>query len=263
MEVSASGYFCIDSLLSLKPPAALLSRPPPPELSPAGSGGSEPSSPRRESAARLEAPLQPRSVISSFLIRDILADCRSCSDPGQVYSDPGQPEMEVEPFPSGAEESQSSASSDSETRESTEGQRSLGGADPVRLKKPRKARTAFSDQQLSRLERSFQKQKYLNVQDRMELAAALQLSDTQVKTWYQNRRTKWKRQAAAGLDLLAEAGRMFLQPHFLYPPAPPTLDLYLYRGHAHHHNAPPLVPRLLTHTNPPDEKLKALKYSCC
>ncbi|XP_035806387.1 barH-like homeobox 1a [Amphiprion ocellaris] len=264
MEVSASGYFCIDSLLSLKPPAALLSRPPPPELSPAGSGGSEPSSPRRESAARLEAPLQPRSVISSFLIRDILADCRSCSDPGQVYSDPGQPEMEVEPFPSGAEESQSSASSDSETRalsdqsaERTDvtscspgNHSALGGADPVRLKKPRKARTAFSDQQLSRLERSFQKQKYLNVQDRMELAAALQLSDTQVKTWYQNRRTKWKRQAAAGLDLLAEAGRMFLQPHFLYPPAPPTLDLYLYRGHAHHHNAPPLVPRLLTHTNP-------------
>ncbi|XP_051807230.1 barH-like homeobox 1a [Acanthochromis polyacanthus] len=240
MEVSASGCFCIDSLLSLRPPAALLSRPRPPELSPAGSGGSEPPSPRRDSAARLDAPLQPRSVSSSFLIRDILGDCRSCSDPGRVCSDMGQPELEVEPFRSGAEESQSSASSDNEPR-------ALGGSDPVRLKKPRKARTAFSDQQLSRLERSFQKQKYLNVQDRMELAAALQLSDTQVKTWYQNRRTKWKRQSAAGLDLLAE-GRMFLPPHFLYPPAPPTLDLYLCRGHAHH-TAPPLLPHILTHTD--------------
>lgn len=66
-----------------------------------------------------------------------------------------------------------------------------GGASvkkPRKARKARKARTAFSDQQLSRLERSFREQKYLSVQDRMELAASLQLSDTQVKTWYQNRR---------------------------------------------------------------------------
>jgi hypothetical protein len=55
-------------------------------------------------------------------------------------------------------------------------------------KKPRKARTAFTDQQLNYLEKSFERQKYLSVQDRMELAARLSLSDTQVKTWYQNRR---------------------------------------------------------------------------
>ena len=58
----------------------------------------------------------------------------------------------------------------------------------LRSKKPRKARTAFSDQQLRCLERSFERQKYLSVQDRLELAAKLGLSDTQVKTWYQNRR---------------------------------------------------------------------------
>ncbi|OON14288.1 homeobox domain protein, partial [Opisthorchis viverrini] len=54
-------------------------------------------------------------------------------------------------------------------------------------KKNRKARTAFTDQQLSELEHSFDRQKYLAVQDRMELAARLGLSDMQVKTWYQNR----------------------------------------------------------------------------
>ncbi|XP_061417564.1 barH-like 1 homeobox protein [Lethenteron reissneri] len=75
-----------------------------------------------------------------------------------------------------------------------------------RAKKPRKARTAFSDHQLTQLERSFERQKYLSVQDRMELASSLSLSDTQVKTWYQNRRTKWKRQTAVGLEFLAEAG---------------------------------------------------------
>ncbi|XP_074527028.1 barH-like homeobox 1a [Halichoeres trimaculatus] len=273
MEVSAFGAasrFHIDSLLSLRPAGALLTRTDPPELSPGSSSGcSAPPSPRREHVPRIESALlsghlqqlQPRSVSSSFLIRDILADCQPYSDPGQVYSDQGQlfdnngqPELEPAPFQSGPEEdfqdkSHSSSSSDSECR-------AVGGAsDPAscRLKKPRKARTAFSDQQLSRLERSFQKQKYLSVQDRMELAASLQLSDTQVKTWYQNRRTKWKRQSAVGLEFLAEAGRMFLPTHFLYPPTPPTLDMYLYRNHAHnhhHHPAPPLLPRILTHTEP-------------
>ncbi|XP_059149678.1 barH-like 1 homeobox protein [Physella acuta] len=76
----------------------------------------------------------------------------------------------------------------------------------IKTKKPRKARTAFTDHQLSVLEKTFERQKYLSVQDRMELAAKLNLTDTQVKTWYQNRRTKWKRQTAVGLELLAEAG---------------------------------------------------------
>ncbi|CAL8070674.1 unnamed protein product [Calicophoron daubneyi] len=75
-----------------------------------------------------------------------------------------------------------------------------------KLKKPRKARTAFTDLQLHELEKMFDRQKYLSVQDRMELAERLQLTDTQVKTWYQNRRTKWKRQTAVGFELLSEAG---------------------------------------------------------
>ena len=58
----------------------------------------------------------------------------------------------------------------------------------LKNKKPRKARTAFTDHQLNCLEKSFERHKYLSVQDRMELAAKLNLTDTQVKTWYQNRR---------------------------------------------------------------------------
>ncbi|CAN7993994.1 unnamed protein product, partial [Ixodes hexagonus] len=81
-----------------------------------------------------------------------------------------------------------------------------GSVCALKMKKQRKARTAFTDHQLQTLEKSFERQKYLSVQDRMELAAKLNLTDTQVKTWYQNRRTKWKRQTAVGLELLAEAG---------------------------------------------------------
>lgn len=76
-------------------------------------------------------------------------------------------------------------------------------------RKQRKARTAFSDHQLKELEASFEAKKYLTVQDRVELAAKLKLSDTQVKTWYQNRRTKHKRQTAVGIELLNEAGHFY------------------------------------------------------
>ena len=50
----------------------------------------------------------------------------------------------------------------------------------------RKARTVFSDHQLTGLEKRFEAQRYLSTPERVELATALQLSETQVSVGAQD-----------------------------------------------------------------------------
>uniref|UniRef100_A0A673N9R1 Homeobox protein ceh-9-like n=1 Tax=Sinocyclocheilus rhinocerous TaxID=307959 RepID=A0A673N9R1_9TELE len=60
--------------------------------------------------------------------------------------------------------------------------------------KSKRMRTAFTLDQLRILERSFQNSHYLSVFERHCIATGLRLSETQVKIWFQNRRTKWKKE---------------------------------------------------------------------
>ncbi|XP_018409168.1 PREDICTED: NK1 transcription factor-related protein 2 [Nanorana parkeri] len=69
---------------------------------------------------------------------------------------------------------------------------------PTASSKPRRARTAFTYEQLVALESRFRSSRYLSVCERLSLALTLHLTETQVKIWFQNRRTKWKKQQSPG-----------------------------------------------------------------
>lgn len=92
---------------------------------------------------------------------------------------------------------------------SSKSKRKRGGSERSKEGKPRRARTAFTYEQLVALENKFKSTRYLSVCERLNLALSLSLTETQVKIWFQNRRTKWKKQNP-GVDVTA-------------PPRPTTL----------------------------------------
>lgn len=92
--------------------------------------------------------------------------------------------------------------------------------------KPRRARTAFTYEQLVALENKFKTTRYLSVCERLNLALSLSLTETQVKIWFQNRRTKWKKQNP-GMDVNSPT----VPPPGPPPGAPPFFHPLAYAPH--------------------------------
>ncbi|CAJ1069950.1 homeobox protein pnx [Xyrichtys novacula] len=131
-----------------------------------------------------------------FSVDDILDPAkftrrRVCAEEAEATGDfpPGVEAKEQQPPPAAG---LSSPEEEDEEEEEEEVQYSVKRQKPK--SKRRRIRTAFTLQQLRVLEGSFHRCHYLSVLERHSIASSLRLSETQVKIWFQNRRTKWKKE---------------------------------------------------------------------
>ncbi|XP_034773652.2 homeobox protein vex1-like [Acipenser ruthenus] len=89
------------------------------------------------------------------------------------------------------------------------------GVDPHSEPPGRRPRTAFTAEQINRLERTFKKQSYVGTREKEELCKKLNLSEKQIKNWFQNRRMKLKRTLQ---DALAQACHAKVASQLLHYP---------------------------------------------
>lgn len=81
----------------------------------------------------------------------------------------------------------------------------------------KRPRTAFSSDQLSRLKKEFEDNRYLTEERRRNLATELGLNENQIKIWFQNKRAKIKKSSGQKGELAQMLAAQGLYNHSTIP----------------------------------------------